>query len=524
MTDGLPYSELFLSSFVQHQQAFDYFGHPGDTQSSLDAILKLQMDDGLFYDESVAHGVKMAVAHGQTMALLCSHYFLYRDSSYAARIYPAVQHGVKWLIDSISADPYFLMPPVWPYDAEMILGHYTSHNLWALYGLRSAIHLARDLGHVKDVEDWTFFQNRYRDSLLKAIRVTFAKRGYIPPGLYDYITGQKARAGIDEWQSNQEWENMQLLYPCELLKPDDVIADATLDTIRKKRYREGVMSYRIYLHQYITANMIEEELARNHQEQSLIDFYNIMVHLGPTFEGFENLVKPWEDRRVDPDCPPPHAWASAKLALLIRSMLILERGGEAGMNESGRALYLFSLLSPDWCKEGNTINLNRAISEFGETTASLKFEQDGASMIIFNKFHHVPAKIVIPLPFYVSLKKFKTDAGSAVVKDDCLVLSPDVHTVRFTWTLRKDRMNGAFQKLLSQYRAESTLDVVDNREQITAGKSFLTKEEEGLHRKEPLSFELVKKAFKWEYDRRAILFKAGGGVFETVSAPDERFK
>ena len=108
-----------------------------------------------------------------------------------------------------------------PYDAEMIDGHYTTNNLWALCGLRFAIRLAKELQHTDDLQDWEELEKHYSASMIKGIEASVKEDGYVPPGLYPYLTGKAARRGFNEYQTNSDWENMLLAYPSETLLPEN---------------------------------------------------------------------------------------------------------------------------------------------------------------------------------------------------------------------------------------------------------------------------------------------------------------
>jgi hypothetical protein len=518
MTDGLPYPNLFLTSFVQHEEAFDYFGLKEFTDQSLPYVYAKQDSDGLFYDDALLHGKKLGVAQGQTIQMLCEHYFLTRDKEYIDTVYPKIKDAVAWIENAVMLDNYHLMPPVWPYDNEMILGHYTSNNLWAILGVRSAIRIARYLGKSQDAKRWMNFQKFYLASLLKAIDTTFKRKGYITPGLYKYVMGEGARKGIPGWETNQNWENMMLVAPSELLSPDNPIVDSTLDHVRRNRYREGIMTYRIYLHQYITINMMDQELAIGDSKDALVDLYNVLLHLGSTYEGFENLVYPWDNRRVSPEVPTPHAWASSKLVCFLRDMLIREYGGNAGMDMQKRSLYLFSLISPDWCKDGQQVAIHNARTEMGIVSASMHFTRTGSTININPSFQTLPHKIVITIPYFVHLTSFTSDASTVERKGRLLFFSPDVRKVNLTWEKDKNDHQGTFADILKRYRSESTLKIVNDKEVITPHRAYLLSGEED-YPPAPLSFDLVKRAFVHEYNMRFNKFKASGGYIDTVAAP-----
>ncbi len=518
MTDGLPYPNLFLASFIQHAEAFDFLGFREFADQTFPEVYAKQDSTGLFYDDALLHGRKSGASQGQTLQSLCLHYLITRDLRYIDTVYPKIRQGVAWIRDAVMGDSNHLMPPVWPYDAEMILGYYTSHNLWALLAIRSSIRVARALGREEDAAAWTRFERQYKAALLRAVQATYRAKGYIPPGLYDYTTGPAAREGFAEWQTNQEWENMLLLCPSELLAPGDPVVDATLSRIRRDRYREGIMTYRIFLHQYITVNMMEQELAAGMQKDALVDLYNVLLHLGPTYEGFENLVKPWQDREVSPDCPTPHAWAASKLVGFIRSMLVREYGGEAGMDERQRDLYVFSLLSPAWCEAGNTVSFADARTEMGNLSASMTFTDSGAEVSLRPAFRSPPHRIVLTIPYFVHLQGFHSDATEVRQIGQQLFFSPDVRKITLTWEKDPQTGRGTFADLLKRYRSESVLTIAGDSEVIRPGRPFLLPGEQN-YPPAPLSFALVRKAFVHEYHRRYQAFRQRGGQADTLAAP-----
>ncbi|HUZ61000.1 MAG TPA: hypothetical protein VMU83_19660 [Hanamia sp.] len=359
--------------------------------------------------------------------------------------------------------------------------------------------------------------SRLISSLLKAIDTTFKRKGYITPGMYRYKIGEAARKGFQDWQTNQNWENMMLVTPSELLSPDNPIVDSTLDHIRRNRYREGIMTYRIFLHQYITMNMMDQELAIGDSKDALVDLYNVLLHLGSTYEGFENLVYPWQDRKVDPDVPTPHAWASSKLVCFLRDMLIREYGGNAGLNTKKRSLYLFSLISPDWSKEGQQVAIHYVRTEMGQVSASMRFTLAGGVVKIDPKFPTPPHRIVLTIPYFVHLTGFKSDASETEREGRLLFFSPDVRKVSLTWKIDQNANQATFADILKRYRSESTLKIVSKKEVITPHSAYLFPGEKN-YPPAPLSFDLVKKAFVHEY-RRYKKFKSLGGQVDVVAAP-----
>ncbi len=510
---GLPYDQLFFNDYVDMRRIYDLSGQHEFVDINVQWLIDNQNKEGMFLDPVLTHGQEIMASHGQALVSLANHYLVTRDTTYARRIYPMVQKAVEWMHQKHQENPNGLMPASIPFDAEMIKGHYTSHNLWCLLALRDAIRVARGLGEKDDLREWTAFHVSYKGAVLKAIDASTKKEGgYVPTGLYDFITGPAARKGFHQHQTNQDWENNLLVYPTEVLEPSDYRIQATLDTIRRRKYREGIMTYRngMHLHQYATVNQAHQYLAINDQKHALLDLYHILLHNGSTHEGYENMVEPWED--MDPwPIPPPHAWAAAKTALLIRNMMVREYGGEAGLQEKERDLYLFSVISPAWNKKKNTISINDAVTEMGNISAQLKFTRLGAGITIQSQFHSPPRYIKIAIPWFVELNKVKSNAQLAEQSDGYLIFSPEVSSIEIKWKTKRGIHNNTFQDILLGYRVENSLKWrgVTDALIIPGRKGFLLEDEE-KYPAEVLSFELVKKAFIKEYQRRFKEYEAAG--------------
>jgi hypothetical protein len=522
-TDGLPYPDFFLTSVPEMSMLYltsGLFRYPMNLL--IPGAIAQQQPDGLFYDISVAHGQIIPATQGHILYSIAMTVLFTQDKSFAEKVYPSIVKGIQYIGRSIDTDEYGLLPPCYAYDAEMIKGHYTGQNLFALMGLRTCVRVAGLLGKTKDVAAWTTLADRYEKNILRALDASANKTGYVPPGLYAYLTGSNARAGFQEYQTNCDWENMILVYPTEVLAPDDPKVKGTLSQVRKE-YAEGVMTYRhgMHLHQYITSNMIEQYLATGNEYTALKDFYHQLLHSGPTLECFENLVKPWTDRSVDPECPTPHAWGSAKQALMVRYFLLMEYGGKCGLEPGKRELWLFNCLSPAWVRPGKHVSITNAATEFGQISASITFRGKGADILLKNQFHTNPACYRIRIPYFKQLVSFRTDASTKKLDGDCILLSPDATHVSLEWRDKPGTQTGITNDILSDYRSANRFaGIKDGQAVIETGQPFLSDEEKrNNHKTETLSFELVRKAFQHEYKRLAEDFVKKGGRLTEVTPP-----
>lgn len=502
-TDGLQYPSFFITSAPQMTLAYLQSGQFDRAKKVVERAISWQKANGLYQDYWLAQGAEIPAGHGHGMFAAAMTVVYSQDKAFAEKVYPSLKKAVQYIADSIAKDEYGLLPPAYPYDNERINGHYTSNNLWALLGLRNAVRVARLLGKTDDVVAWSKLEERYAANIRKGIAASAKPDGYVPPGLYKYLTGPAARSGLAEWETNQDWENMLLAFPCELLPPSEPRVRGTVDHIRKN-YAEGIMPYRDCLHQYITANQIEQYLALGDNYTALKDFYHLMLHCGSTQEGFEFRVRPWSDRQIAPDAPPPHAWASSKLACLARDLVLLEYGGKAGMEPGKRELWLFHCLSPAWTRPGDQIAIRNAATEFGRVNAKMRFDAQGAAVAMSGKFHDPPAAYRLRVPYFKELTAFKTDAKQSRRDGDCIVLSPDATTARLEWRDKPGANLHTIENILTDYRSANRNRGPDAKglAVIEPGKVFL-EDDEKSGKPQPLSFATVREAFRHEYARMA---------------------
>ena len=504
-TDGVPYPMFFLTSAPQMMLAYLTAGKYDMARMIITRAVGNQLPDGLYYDRSLAHIGVIPTAHGHVLYMLGMYWAFTHDVEFAQTFLPSMTKAMDYLRNATSQDSVGLLPPTYQYDNEMIDGHYTCNNLWALLGLRLSIRMARDMNWKEEVACWTALEEEYTRSIQKAVDASVHSDGYVPTGLYDFRTGSASTIRkFPKLNSDCDWENMLLAYPTELYKPYHPYVSGTLEHVRKG-YAEGIMTYRhgLHLHQYITANMIEQYMVRGESRQALIDFYHLLLHCGSTHEGFENMVWPWQQRQLI-FCLPPHAWASGKIAVMIRNLLLYEYDGRSGLDE-GRNLYLFSTLSPEWLKPGDKIEIKDAPCEMGTVSATLQASRHKAIITFSATYSNKPSSVRFRIPYCKRLLSFHSDDPNAHIEDGCIVLSPDFRKLTLKWEDNPEAYTDNFAHLLELYRECNVflgVDVNDDKAPvIRPGKAFL-KPGERDGRRDSLNFRLVRDAFLYEMNRR----------------------
>jgi alpha-N-acetylglucosaminidase len=522
-SDGLPYPEFFLTSVPEMTMFYLSSGLPQYcTGLMIPRAIGQQKPNGLFYDWAVSRGRVIPATQGHILYSIAQTILFTHDKTFGEKVWPHIKKGVAFLENSIATDKYGLLPECWPYDAEMIDGHYTGQNFFALMGLRHCVRVARLLGKAEEAAAWTKLAVRYEANILKAVAASVKPDGYIPTGLYAYKIGKASSRPL--WQDcmyDADWENMITVTPTEILTAGDPRAAGTQARVRRD-YVEGVMSYRhgFRIHQYITSNMIEQYLARGETRTALMDFYHQVLHSGPTLEAFECGVVPWADRRVDPGCPPPHVWGTVKQGLTVRKMLLLEYGGKCGLEPGKRELWVLHCLSPAWVKTGEHVAVAEAPTEFGKISARIDFQDGGAELTFRATYHETPAALRFRIPYFKELVSFHSDAKSARRDGDCLLLSPDATRLTLTWRDKPGVHLHTVEDILAGYRSARVFQGIDKAGRaIHESPTPFLLDSEKSDAPRPLSFDLVRETFQHEYARRAAEHVKKGGKLNTVAAP-----
>lgn len=393
------------SSFIV--RGYDLYGLHKVAEETLLHFLKYQQEDGNF----VSQGGQFD-GWGQSLWTFGQHYRITGDKEFAKKIYPYVKKAVEWLKKTRENDPLKIMPETAPGDNELIKGHVTGHNFWALLGLRNAIYLAEAVGEKQDLENFKSEYEDFYNTFIKILRrVTDGTGGYIPPGL--------------DVQGGQDWGNLIGVYPTEVLEPNDLMVSVTLSKVREK-FREGIMTYldTIFLHHYLTEYVTQTELVRGNQRQVLEDFYYLLVHTSSANAGFEWRIPAWGDRDFAENFS-PHGWFAAKYIALLRNMLIREENNK---------LHLLSVVSPQWLKDGEEIRIKNAPTNFGKISFNCLSLKDKLVLNIESNYRIKPENIVIHLPFFIKVKRIfieGKEVGLTQIKDNRLKVSPQTRRIEF---------------------------------------------------------------------------------------------
>ncbi|MGE5431008.1 MAG: hypothetical protein ACM3QX_08040 [Syntrophomonadaceae bacterium] len=424
------YDAFWLRDAASILRMYDISGYHDLARQVLDFFPRWQQPDGNF----VSQGGQLD-GWGQTMWAYGQHYLITGDKQFAQKVYPSVQKAFQWLKKTLEQDSLHLFPVATPGDNEDITGRVTGHNFLALAGLKNVIVLANAVGNTEDAKTFQAEYDNYLSTLMRRLKeVTQKTDGYIPPGL-DKLGGN-------------DWGNMLALYPEIILDPFDPMVTKTLEVTRSK-YQEGIMTYAQgrYLHHYITMNNTQSELIRGGQEKALQEFYAVLMHTGSTHTGFEFSIFPWGNRDFMMNLT-PHGWFSAEFRTLLRNMMVREEKNE---------LHLFSALSPEWLKDGDKIIVHKAPTNFGMVNMDLTVKPGGASLKLDNKFTVNPAKLILHLPYFMSVKTVKAGGKTLSVSSNKAELPLNAKEVTIEWAKQKNYPEMNYNKAVEDYKKEYRL-------------------------------------------------------------------
>ncbi|HYW36303.1 MAG TPA: hypothetical protein VE868_12910 [Balneolaceae bacterium] len=422
------YHAFWLRDGSYITRMYDLTGYPQLARQNLDFFGHWQQPNGNFVSQKGQFD-----GWGEALFVYGQHFRLSHDTSFARKVYPQIQKAVGWLKKARARDPLHLIPKTNPHDNERVSGHITGQNFLALDGLKNIIPIAHALGKPQDAKAFQTAYNDYHSALLKRLKkVTARTHGYIPPALDTY--------------GGDDWGNMMADYPGIVLKPDSPMVTATLMNTRNK-YRQGIMTYKsdgyIYMHDYITFKNTETEVIRGEQKMALKELYATLVHTGSTNDGFEYVVAPWKNRDPGGDLA-PHGWFAAEYRTLIRNMMVREQGGN---------LHLFSVLSPDWVKNGQTIKVLRAPTYFGQVNMRLHFSPGKALLTLNNHFlqSNRPDQVILHLPWFMQTESVSADGRSLPVKGGQVVIPAGTRKVLIHWHRKAGAPQLSYKRAVKKY-------------------------------------------------------------------------
>jgi hypothetical protein len=138
-------------------------------------------------------------------------------------------------------------------------------------------------------------------------------------------------------------------------------------------------------------------------------------------------------------------WGSAKFRIMLRNMMVREQ--EA-------TLHFLSALSPEWIHDGAVVALKRAPTTVGEVNFELRCRAAGATLVLEHKFSGGPQKMVLHIPWFMTVSKVTVDGKQATVTQGTVDVPVNTRTVELQWSRAKDAPTMSYRKAVEDYKAE----------------------------------------------------------------------
>ncbi|MGQ9576967.1 MAG: hypothetical protein ACUVUC_16820, partial [Thermoguttaceae bacterium] len=342
-----------------------------------DHYLKCQRPDGRFESQKDQFD-----ANGQAQWALWQYYQITADRAWLKRAYPQMRRAAEWTIKArrrAPADsPFAGLLPAAPADGEFLWDgkhHIVGYDLWNLRGMLCTAEAARVLGKTADYQELTKEAAAYRAAIDAACKRTGL--AHFPPS----------------WEKDgTHWGNTETLWPTELFARDDPRVAAMIRHARLEHgggFLEGTIQWlgtQGAIHPYMSAYTTMASLVRGEDELVVQDFYWYLLHSTAAHAFPEGI---YYKRQVAWGDTIPHGTGAANYALMLRHMLVHERGDE---------LHLLAAVPDGWLAEGKTIRIENAPTHFGPMGLVARGMADGVHLELKPPRRTTPKRIVLRLP------------------------------------------------------------------------------------------------------------------------------
>jgi hypothetical protein len=346
---------------------------------AIDYYLRSQRPDGRFETQK-----NQFDANGQAVWVLWQFYKITQDRKFLAKAYPQMRRAVDWTMKArrqAPADsPFAGVLPAALADGEFLWDgkhHIVGYDFWNLRGMLCTADAAKILGKATEAKKLLAEAASYRADIEAAWKRTGLE--HFPPS----------------WEGDgTHWGNTEILWPTELFAPDDPRATAMQKELRQVHGRgfiEGTSQWRSpkftdVIHPYMSAYTTMAALVRGEHQQVVEDFYWYLLHSSATHAFPEGI---YYKRRLAWNHTIPHVTGASNYALMLRHMLLHERGDE---------LRLLPAVPDWWLADGRQIRVERAPTHFGEMSFIVRGSAKGVEVSLEPPRRNPPQRIILHLP------------------------------------------------------------------------------------------------------------------------------
>ena len=390
------YDEFYIRDAAYQLMELEEAGLTDIARKAVASFLSRQRPDGRF--ESQANQFD---ANGQACWALWQFYKITGDRRWLRKAYPQMRRAVDWAMKARRRapddSPFFGLLPNAPADGEYLWDgkhHIVGYDFWNLRGMLCTADAADTLGKTDEAE-----QLRKEAALYRvAIEAAWKRTGL------DYFPPSWEKAGT-------HWGNTETLWPTEIFARDDRRLAAMNTHVRNDHgggFFEGTIRWlgaEGAIHPYMSAYTTMASLILGDNEQVVEDFYWYLMH-STAAHAFPEGV--YYKRRIAWNDTIPHALGASNYAIMLRHMLVHERGDE---------LHLLTAVPDWWLADGKEIRIQRAPTHFGLIDLRVIGTEKGVQVEFEPPRRQSPKRIFLYLPQSRPLVK-SVEGVEVVVRPD----------------------------------------------------------------------------------------------------------
>ncbi len=371
------YDEFYIRDGAYQIMELEEAGLWDSVRKALVSYLNSQLPDGRFETQKGQFD-----ANGQAVWVLWQYWKISGDNEWLAKAYPPMRKAVDWTMkarrEAPADSPFVGLLPAAVADGEFLWDgkhHIVGYDLWNLRAVLCAADAARAMGNADEADELEKEAAAYRTAIDAACRR--AGNGYFPAS----------------WENaGTFWGNTETLWPTELFPADDPRVAGTVEFARRSLgggFIEGTIRWMgapDAIHPYMSAYTTMASLIVGDAEQVVEDYFWYLLHSTAAHAFPEGI---FYKRRFAWSDTIPHCTGAANHALMLRHMLLHERGDD---------LHLLPAVPDWWLAEGREIRIERAPTWFGELDLRVTGRADGVKLEFRPPSRRQPRRIVLHMP------------------------------------------------------------------------------------------------------------------------------
>jgi len=371
------YDEFYIRDGGYQLMELEEAGLWDAARKAVGHYLRRQRPDGRFETQTSQFD-----ANGQALWVLWQYFQITGDRQWLAEALPAMIRAAEWIVQARRQapddSPFAGLLPAAPADGEYLWDgrhHIVGYDLWNLRGLLCTADAAETLGRADEAKRFRDEARLYRDAIDRACRHSGVE--HFPPS----------------WElEGTHWGNTETLWPTPVFPADDPRVAATIHHARCEHgggFIEGTIQWlggSPAIHPYMSAYTTMASLRRGEHAQVVEDFYWYLLHSSASHAFPEGI---FQARRFAWSNTLPHVTGASNFALMLRHMLIDERGDE---------LHLLAAVPDWWLEDGRQIEMRRAPTHFGELDLTVRGVAAGVTVDFVAPERKAPRRIVLYLP------------------------------------------------------------------------------------------------------------------------------